>query len=147
MRSLRCEEVKFRGAVRVPGVFLEVRLYDFAHQALRETADASHVELKMHRRVWLKVFHAEPEEADGRMEPAAIFRVFRAEKLLLEMHKCTRNLDQPFEKQIVVVPALQPQVLQHVMRFVILAGIETGEISLVARIQGQLGICAELGYK
>ena len=139
--------MKFRGAVRVPGVFLEVRLYDFAHQALRETADASHVELKMHRPIWMEVFYTEPEKANSRVKPATIFRVFRAKKLLLEMYKSTSHLDQSFEKKIILVSALEPQVLQDIMRFIVLTCIEAGEVPLITRIQRQLGICAKLGYK
>lgn len=139
--------MKFRGVVRVPGVFLEVRLNNFAHQALRETTDASHVELKMHWPKWMEVFYAEPEKADCRVKPAAIFRMFRAKKLLLEMYKSTRHLDQPFKKEIVFVSALEPQVLENIMRFIILTCIEAGEVALITRIQRQLGICANLSYK
>ena len=63
------------------------------------------------------------------------------------MYKCTSHLDQPFEEKIVLIPALEPQMLEHIMRFVVLVRIEAGEVALIARIQRQLGICAELGYK
>ena len=67
------------------------------------------------------------------------------EELLLQMHERAGDLDQALEKadgrRLCVC---SQRCLEHVVRFVVLLRIEAGEIALVARIERQPGIGAEL---
>ena len=139
--------MKLRGVFRMPGILLEVGFDDLTHRPLTEGTYPSDIELKIYRAVWLDIPQSEAEKPYGRVESAAIFRMIRAEKLLLKVHKRTSYLNQPLEEQMVLIPALQPQMLQYVMRLVVLGGVEAGEVALIARIQRQPGICSELFYE
>jgi hypothetical protein len=60
--------------------------------------------------------------------------VGRLTVLMLQMHIPTRELDQRFVKKITLAPRPQPDVLEHIMRLVILLRIEQPEILEVARM-------------
>lgn len=131
----------------MPRVHPEVGARNLVHHPFTENTERRHIELQIHRAIWMDVPHAEAEKPYSRVKPAAVFRMIRAEKLLLKVHKRTSYLNQPLEEQMVLIPALQPQMLEHIVRFIILAGVEAGKIALIARVQCQPGICSELGYK
>ena len=51
------------------------------------------------------------------------------------MNERSGELDESLEKGVILVLALQPQVLKHVMRFVVLLGVEADEVREIARIE------------
>ena len=55
--------------------------------------------------------------------------------LFFQMNECTRKLDESLEEGMIFVLALQPQVLKHIMRFIVFLGVEADEICEVARIK------------
>ena len=63
--------------------------------------------------------------------------MFRAPVLLLQMHESAGQLDEPFEKLMGGPLVLQPEVFQHVVRFVIFLVIEANEIALITRVMGR----------
>jgi hypothetical protein len=73
-----------------------------------------------------------------------MFRVVGMEKLLLEVHEGASNLDEALKEKVILIPGAQPEVLENVVRLVVLLGVKTGKIALVARIERQGGIRAEL---
>ena len=55
------------------------------------------------------------------------------EVLLPQMHVGPGDLDQPLVEERIRIAAAEPEMLQHVVRFVVIAGIETGEVPRVLR--------------
>lgn len=79
----------------------------------------------MNVRVGSQVCLRQPEQGDRRAEP-----------VLLEMNKCTRELDEPLEECMVrpSLPLLQPQILQYVVSLVVKPLVEAVEPPYVPRI-------------
>ena len=65
-------------------------------------------------------------------------------ELFAQVDERARELDQAFEKCVIFIAALQPEIFEDIVRFVILAEIEAREVALIARIERERGICAEL---
>ena len=83
----------------------------------------------------LEVSHAEMKQPHRRSKPPSIFRMVGAKKMFLQMDKCSSDLDETLEEAVVLVVATQPEMLEHVMRFVIALFVETGEIAEVMGIE------------
>ena len=66
------------------------------------------------------------------------------QELLLQVDERPRDLDQPLEKEMVVIPALEPEMLEHVVGFVVLLAVEAREIALITRIEREGGIGVQL---
>ena len=128
----------------MPGVALEIRLDDLSDNSFAKSAQRFDIEMEMHRAIGAHIAHAEPKKADGGMEAAPIFWMIRAEKLLLEMHEGTSNLNQALEEKMIFIPALQPKMLQYVVRFIVLTCVEAGKIALIARVESQRGVSTKL---
>ena len=59
----------------------------------------------------------------------------RTKILFLQVYEGTCKLDESLEEGMILVLALQPQVLEHIMRFVVFLGIEADEVCQVAGIE------------
>jgi hypothetical protein len=63
--------------------------------------------------------------------------MFRTPVLLLQMHESPGQLDESFKKLMGEALLLQPEVFQHVVRFVIFLVIKANEIALITRVVGR----------
>jgi hypothetical protein len=61
------------------------------------------------------------------------------------MDECAGELDEPLEKCVVGAAGLEPEVFEDVVGFIVLLGVEAGEVSLIARVERDAGIAAEAG--
>ena len=57
------------------------------------------------------------------------------QELLLQMDERARNLDEPLKKRVIFVAALKPEMLENVMRLVVLLRVEAGEKAFVMRVE------------
>lgn len=89
------------------------------HLSSEQLEESLKVEPMPQRRVRLQVFLREPKQTHRRIEAPSILGVSRARMLFLQVHKTSRGLDQAFEKIRVFVFRAQPEVLEHVMCFVV----------------------------
>jgi hypothetical protein len=131
----------------VPGVAGEVGNGDFFGVLGAEAAEGGHVQMQVARAVGRDVLDAAEEEADGGLEAAAMFGVMGMERLELQVDEGAGDLDEAFVKGVVFVAALQPEMLEHVVGFVVFAGIEAGEIALITRVEVEIGIGVQALYK
>jgi hypothetical protein len=69
------------------------------------------------------------------MESSPIGWVVWSGVLFFQMHKGAGDLDEAFKVEVVFVPAFQPEVLQYIMRLVVIALVETLEIPSIARME------------
>jgi hypothetical protein len=51
------------------------------------------------------------------------------------MHKSSGNLNEAFEIKVIRIPTIQPQMLQYIVGFIVVAGIEALEVALIARMK------------
>ena len=131
----------------MPGIVLKVGGDHRGGALLAEPQERDHIEPQMARGVAIEIGSRELEEPDRRPQPPAMLVMQRMQKLLLQMHERPRDLDEPFEEPVILVLALEPEILQHVMRFVILADVESREKALIARIESQRRVRTELLHK
>ena len=66
-----------------------------------------------------QIFLRQLEEFNRRPKAAAVFCVRRVLEILLKVHEGARRLDQPFEEIIVASVAVQPKLLQNIVRLVV----------------------------
>ena len=65
--------------------------------------------------------------------------------MFLQMHEGAGKLDEALEKRAVGAAGLKPEVLEAIMGFVVLLRVEAGEVSLIARVEREVGIATEAG--
>ena len=87
------------------------------------------------------------EKPHGRAKARRVLRMMRTEELLLQVNESTGDLDKPLVVRPIFVPALEPQMLEHIVCFIILTRVETGEKPGVARVQAGRRRGAKLGDK
>ena len=129
----------------MPGVLAKLRRLNFRGEVAAQLAEFGDIEPKPPRPVRLDVSHSEMKKPHRRAEPRAILRVERSQKLLLQVNESARDLDEPLVKEAVFVTALEPEMLEHVVGFVVFPRIEAGEIAGIARVELPIGGRAELG--
>ena len=88
----------------------------------------------MTRRETRQILFRQLKEFDRRPQPAAVFRVRRVLEILLQMNKRAGCLDQPLKKIIVRRVGVEPNLLQHIVRFVITLLIPATKIGAVKRM-------------
>ena len=64
--------------------------------------------------------------------------------MLLQMDEGAGDLNQALEKTMILVMALEPQVLEDVVGFIIFPFIEAAKVALVAWMQRPTGFSPEL---
>ena len=129
---------------RMPWIAPEIARDDFIGEMAAQCAKTYDIEQKVRGLIRLEILHREMKEPHSGAEPAAVLGMIGPQKLFLQMHKRAGCLDQAFEKEMVVVALLQPEMLENIVRFVILARIEAAKEALIARVQLAAGVGAEL---
>ena len=89
----------------------------------------------MHLAVGLEIRRTQTEEPRRRTQPRRVLRMRGMEVLLLQMHEGARHLDQPLEVEMIAPLRPQPQMLQHVVRFIIFPLVEAREVAQILRRQ------------
>lgn len=130
-----------------PGVAGVVGGFDFVGEALAVGVGGGDVEVMMAGGKGGEVFCREAEEAGGGAEAGGVFRVGGVFGVFAEVDVGSGELDEGFVKEGVGAGGLEPEVLEHVVGFVVVAGVEAGEPAEVARVGGAVGIGIEVGYE
>ena len=108
--------------------------FDFLRVILAELAGGGDVEAEVARCEGCEVFVREAEEAGGGAESRAVLGVRGVFVLFAEVDECACELDESFEKGVVFAGCAEPEVFEHVVGFVVVAGVEAGEPAGVARV-------------
>lgn len=93
------------------------------------------IKAEMVRAIRVKVPRSQQKKPRGGPEPAPIFRMRWPQELLLQMNERARSLDEAFIISVIFVAALKPEMLEHVMRFVIALLVEALKKAGVARVE------------
>jgi len=117
---------------------------DFVGEFGAEAAEGGDVEAEVARAVGGNVLDAAEEKADGGLKAAAVFWMIGVERLEFQVDEGAGDLDEAFVEGVVFIAALQPEMLEDIVGFVVFGGVEAGEIALVARIEAEPGVGAEL---
>jgi len=137
---LQAELRRVRG---VPRIALKLGRRDLGGEPAAELAKLRDIEVKVPRGIRFEIRQREMEQPHGGPQAAAVFRVLGLKEVLLQVYERAGELDEAFEKQMIVARSLEPQILEHVVRFVILPRIEAREIALISRIERKARIGAE----
>ncbi len=147
-------DVYSRGPGRIPRVHREIRSLDIRLHL--EAKDPERIDVQMHVdwRIPSQVVRSQLKQAGRRSGPSAVLGVIGAQTLFLKMHKCASDLDKAFEEMVIcmgrtdtrgasVAPILlpQPEILQHVVGFIIKLLVEALEESDVTRIHIRVARC------
>ena len=89
------------------------------------------------------LFDLAPRRSRTGPQPLAIFRMIGPQELFSQMHERARDLDEPLEKRAVRVVRAQPELFEHVVRFVVFRTIEAHEKSRVVRVEVEVWRGAE----
>ena len=127
----------------MPRVDTEFRSHDFVSPIRAEFADFIDLKAHVNRAEWRNIFNSQHKEPRRWMESSPIGRVVWSGVLFFQMHKGAGHLDEAFKVEVVFVPAVQPEVLQYIMRLVVIASVETLEIPSIARMEP----CAVRGFE
>ncbi len=128
-------KVQAGACTRMPRVDAEFRSHYFVSPIRAEFADGLDVKAHVRRAEWGNIFDSQREEPRSWMESSPISRVVWSGVLFFQMHKGASDLDEAFKVEVVFVPAFQPEVLQYIMRLVVIALVETLEIPGIARME------------
>lgn len=99
-----------------------------------DSPDRGKVEAKAGVRIAGEISQCKLEQPGGWCETSSVGGVVGSEKLLFEMHKGTRKLDQTLVIGAESIMGMQPQVFQHVMRLIVFPHIEATKVGEVAGI-------------
>lgn len=121
--------------VGIPRVGLEIGFADEIAIFCAETSEGGDVEPVMQRGKGGEISHAEVKKPDGGVEAAAVFVVLRVLVLLAEVDKGPGDLDEALVEAVVGVAGLQPEILEHVVRFVVVATVKTDKVAEVTGIE------------
>lgn len=83
---------------------------------------------------WAKIFVGQFEQSHRRPQTAAVFGVGGVFEIFLQMDKRPRRLDQSLEKVVVLSVGIQPEMLEHIMRFVVALLIPAAKVSAIKRM-------------
>jgi len=81
-----------------------------------------------------QVFFRQLEELNGRTQTAAVLSMRWMFEVLLKMHKGPGGLNQSFEKIIIVGVAIEPNLLQNVVRLVVTLFVPTAKKRAIKRM-------------
>ncbi|MEY2602186.1 MAG: hypothetical protein QOJ36_1505 [Verrucomicrobiota bacterium] len=85
-----------------------------------------------------QVLFRQLEEFHRRAQTPAVFCMRWVFEILLEMHEGARGLNQSFKKIVVVAIAVQPNLLQHIVRFVVTLLIPAAKEGAIKRVVGHV---------
>lgn len=106
----------------------------FAHEA----AKGVDVQTMVSRGKDRQVLFCESEQTYGRLQTPAVFWMPRVLEIFLQMDESASRLNQAFEIIVIVGVAVQPELLQNIMRFVIMLLVPAPEIRAVERMIGDV---------
>jgi hypothetical protein len=123
--------------IRAPGIG---GIMTFGQQFGKEASEGergAEIEALMMNAKGSEIFDGSEEKSPCRGEASAMFWMVGMGVLKLEMDKCPGQLNQSFIKGVVwcLTPILEPELLKHIMRLVIVLGIETLEVSEIAGVK------------
>ena len=131
----------------MPGIMGKAVGRDFGREPRARGAKRIDVELHITWAIGIEIACAQMEKPYCRPKPPSVLGMVGAEKLLLQMDKRAGDLDQALEKTMILVMALEPQVLEDVVGFIILPFIEAAKVALVTWMQRRTGFSPELLHK
>ena len=115
-------------------VCLKFMLFDLPAPVINQLENILHDDSVMRGRIFFEISSGHAHELVGRMQARASrgpFGVF----VHGQMHKSAGQLNERLIKIRIWLPArFQPQILQHIMRLVKLAGIEAFKVAKITRI-------------
>src|SRR5207248_6001837 len=112
----------------------KIRIDDFLSRAPQEIEQSRNIERMMTRREARQIFLRQFEQFNGRPQTPAVFCVSWMFEIFLKMDEGAGGVDQSFEKIIVVSVAVEPHLLQHVMRLVITLFVPAAEKRAIKRM-------------
>ena len=92
----------------------------------------------MARAKWREIFLRQFEQPDRRSQTPAMLWVSWVFEILLKMYKRSRGLNQSFEEIIILRVAIEPEMFQDIVSFVIKPLIPAPEIRAIKRMLGDL---------
>ncbi len=107
---------------------------DQIHLPAKERQEILDVEAVSHRHEGSEIFFRKPKQTDGGKQTLPILRVRRPRKLLLQMHKPARRLNEALEKIRILRIGPQPEMLKDIVRFVITLLIPAAKEADVTRM-------------
>jgi hypothetical protein len=107
---------------------------DRIHLPAQKVEKLLHVEPMQDRRIRAQIFLCEAKQPHRGKHSPPIFGVRRPLKLLLQMDEAAGRLDQAFEIVRVLIFRAQPEVFEHVVRFVVALRIPAKKEAGVARM-------------
>src|SRR5580700_11520629 len=81
-----------------------------------------------------EIIFGQSKQTHRRPQALRMFRVRRMFKIFLEMNKRAGRLDQTLEKNRVAGLHFQPELLEHVVGFVVKLLVPTAEVSAIERV-------------
>jgi len=85
-----------------------------------------------------QVLFRQLEEFNSRPQTPAVFCMRWMFEILLKMHERAGGLNQSFEEIVVIAIAVQPNLLQHVVRFVVTLLIPAAKEGAIKRVVGHV---------
>jgi hypothetical protein len=87
---------------------------------LQELAKSGDIQPPMSRREERQIFFRESKQTHGRSQTPTVLRMQWLLEVFLQMNEGPSRLNQAFEKIIVVSVAVQPKLLENVVRFIVM---------------------------
>ena len=109
------------------------------HLSLQEPEKILDIKAMPRRPERREISLGQPKQPHRRIHPPPILRVRRSRILFLQMDEPACRLDQPFEIIRILRFCPQPEVLEHIVRFVIALLIPATEKTDVAWMPGNFG--------
>jgi hypothetical protein len=124
-------------AIGIPGIEGIVALGQQFSKGTGENDRNAEIKALMGGTIGGEIFDSSEEKSPCRGESSAMLRMVGLGVLKLEMDKTASQLNQSFIKRVVwcLAAILEPELLKHIMRFVIVLGIETLKVSEIARVK------------
>ena len=132
-----------RRARRIPRVVFKIARDQRGHVLLTKRQQRGHVQPMMHRRERRDVSPSQLKQPCRRPQPPSVLRMPGPQKLLLQMDERSCDLDQSLEKRAVRIVCPQPELFEHIVRFVVFAAIEADEKARVVRVEVEVRRGAE----
>ena len=131
---------------------MEIRVDDFLPGGTQEIEQRRNIECMVSRGEGRQVLFRQLEELNGRAQAPAVFCVRWVLEILLEMNEGAGGLNQSFEEIVVVAIAVQPNLFQNVMRFVVTLFVPAAKKRAIKRVvrhvAGKIDIVAfQLAHK
>ena len=95
---------------------------------LQNSKQFFHIQSVMFRRESRQIILRQEKQPHCRPQPPPVFRMFRVLEIFLQVDECPGRLDQAFEKIVVGRVFIQPDLLEDVVRLVVMPVVPALEI-------------------